>query len=78
MLSSSSVTALSSAQPVGRAARRPGGFVARLWAALALRRQRAHLAELPDDLLDDIGLTREQARHEAARPLWDAPGHWYR
>jgi uncharacterized protein YjiS (DUF1127 family) len=36
------------------------------------------LAELDDHMLRDIGLTREQARHEAERPSWDAPSHWYR
>jgi uncharacterized protein YjiS (DUF1127 family) len=27
-------------------------------------------------MLADIGLTREQARREAARPLWDVPRNW--
>jgi len=35
-------------------------------------RQREALRELADDkhLLDDIGLTREQALYEAAKPFW--------
>lgn len=45
---------------------------------MALHRQRRRLAELPDHLLDDLGLTRESAREEATRPLWDAPDHWLR
>ena len=54
------------------------GLVARALSALALRRQRRHLAELDDAMLDDIGLTRETALQEARRPIWDAPGHWLR
>jgi uncharacterized protein YjiS (DUF1127 family) len=34
------------------------------------RRQRQALAELDDHLLDDVGLSREQAYREAARPFW--------
>ena len=36
------------------------------------RRQRAALRELAEDthLLDDLGLTREQALREAAKPFW--------
>lgn len=33
-------------------------------------RQRVDLAELDDHLLADIGRTREQVRHECARPFW--------
>ncbi|MBA4352170.1 MAG: hypothetical protein C0427_13115 [Rhodobacter sp.] len=42
----------------------------------ALLRQRRGLATLDDHLLRDIGLTPEQARHEATRPIWDVPAHW--
>lgn len=45
---------------------------------MAMARTRAHLAQLEDHMLDDIGLTREDAAHEAARRAWDAPGHWLR
>jgi uncharacterized protein YjiS (DUF1127 family) len=40
------------------------------WAAR--RRQRRTLRDLADDkhLLDDLGLTREQAMDEAAKPFW--------
>jgi uncharacterized protein YjiS (DUF1127 family) len=34
------------------------------------RRQRQALLELEDHLLDDIGLTREQAEQEARKPFW--------
>ena len=43
----------------------------RLW--IARSRQRRHLAELAqwdDHLLKDIGVSREAALREAAKPLW--------
>lgn len=43
-----------------------------------LRRQRNALAGLSDAALEDIGVTREEARIEARRPLWDVPNHWRR
>lgn len=33
-------------------------------------RERAQLAEMDDARLDDIGLTRERALAEAAKPFW--------
>ena len=42
----------------------------------ALSSSRRQLARLDDHLLDDIGLTREEAAREAARRAWDAPAHW--
>jgi len=53
-----------------------GKTVALQWTALRRRwarhRQRAALRELADDphLLKDIGLTRQQALDEAAKPFW--------
>jgi len=41
-----------------------------------LYRQRRALEALDDHLLRDLGLTREEALREAARPVWDAPVHW--
>ncbi len=35
--------------------------------------QRRQLATLSDNQLADIGITREQALIEAARPFWDLP-----
>jgi len=35
----------------------------------ALRR---HLLEIDDRLLEDMGISRLQARHEAAKPFWRA------
>lgn len=53
-------------------------LLSRLLAWMALGRQRRRLALLDAHMLDDIGLTRDEARAEAARPVWDAPSHWMR
>ena len=41
---------------------------AALW--LSTARERRTLAELPDHLLADIGITRAEAETEARRPFW--------
>ncbi len=51
-------------------------FAQVLMRALGLARQRRALAKLAPEQLEDIGLSAEQARAEAARPFWDAPAHW--
>ena len=58
------------------AAPRPAALVSRMAQARALARQRAQLADLPVERLADLGLTRDEALREAARPFWDAPRHW--
>ncbi|MCB1388746.1 MAG: DUF1127 domain-containing protein [Rhodobacteraceae bacterium] len=60
------------------AARRPalGRVLKALLAMRAAHRQRRHLARLDDQRLHDIGLSRDAALREAARPFWDAPGYW--
>lgn len=60
------------------AARRPGlGRVLKGLATMrAAYRQRRQLAMLDAHRLHDIGLSRDEARREAARPFWDAPAHW--
>ncbi len=40
---------------------------------LSVHRQRRRLAELSDHQLADIGITREEAQIEAARPFCDLP-----
>lgn len=52
------------------------GLIARLAQMIADHRQRRRLATLDDRLLDDIGLDRDAARAEAARPIWEVPPHW--
>lgn len=43
---------------------------------LALWQQRRALARMDARQLADIGVTPEEARAEAARPVWDVPAHW--
>ncbi len=45
---------------------------------LSLARQRRALARLDDHMLEDIGITRDDALAEAARPVWDAPNNWFK
>ena len=45
---------------------------------LALGRSRKALTSLSENQLQDIGISRTQARKEAARPIWDAPTSWTR
>lgn len=58
-----------------RVRRAPFKALARMF---AVARQRRALADLDDHLLRDIGVSPEEARKEAARPMWDAPDHWLR
>jgi uncharacterized protein YjiS (DUF1127 family) len=46
------------------------GLIATIAAWIVRRRQRQALAQLDDHLLDDAGLSREQARREAVKPFW--------
>jgi|GEM_PF-6759079 len=39
---------------------------------MARREERLQLAALSSELLDDIGITRADARREAAKPFWRA------
>ena len=53
-------------------ARKPLTIFLRRFAFCVSRwRQRRALANLPDHLLHDIGVTRDQAAREASRPFWD-------
>jgi len=54
------------------------GLLGRLVASTAFGRSRRRLGELDDHMLNDIGLTRSQARREAERSAWNAPAHWLR
>jgi len=44
--------------------------------ALGIWRQRQHLKALDASRLDDIRVSRADAEHEAARPIWDVPTTW--
>jgi uncharacterized protein YjiS (DUF1127 family) len=56
----------------------PPSLFARALSALAIRRERRSLLDLDDHLLGDIGLTRDEARIESARDVWDVPANWTR
>ncbi len=47
-----------------------------VFAALNARRSRRQLAALAPHLLEDIGISERAAASEAAKPVWDVPGHW--
>jgi uncharacterized protein YjiS (DUF1127 family) len=47
------------------------GLVKAMAAWIERRRQLQALTELDDHLLKDVGLSRQQARREAARPFWN-------
>lgn len=40
------------------------------------RRERVALSHLDQHMLNDLGLTRDQAQREVDRPIWDVPSHW--
>lgn len=52
------------------------GIFARIAHSHGMWVQRRQLAVLSAAQLHDIGLTAEQARHEADRPIWNVPGYW--
>ena len=56
----------------------PSTLTGRILAALAVRRERRTLLDLDDHLLGDIGLTRDEARQESERDVWDVPANWTR
>ena len=47
-----------------------------LFTALAVWRSRRALARLDAARLEDIGITRERAKREAEKPVWDVPATW--
>lgn len=51
-------------------------LLSRLASALAHQRQRSRLAQLEAHMLNDIGVSRQEALREANRPIWDAPDNW--
>ena len=60
------------------ATRRKPGVLDRLVAWQAIHSQRTALGELDARLLEDLGISAEDARKEAKRPVWQAPEHWLR
>ena len=47
----------------------PARRYAAIW--LSAARERRALADLPDSILADIGISRAEAEREARRPFWD-------
>lgn len=45
-------------------------------AAIDVWRSRRALAHLDAHALDDIGVSRDRAAAEAAKPMWDVPANW--
>jgi len=68
----------SAATPTGKLNART--FLGRVFMLLNLGhmawRQRQALLKLDPSALDDIGLSRDEAMAEAARPIWDVPHIW--
>ena len=62
---------LASTSRVTAARRRP----VRLSLLIAIWFERRALSRMSDSALRDIGVSREAARAEANRPLWDIPVH---
>jgi uncharacterized protein YjiS (DUF1127 family) len=60
----------------GRVHESGGDIFKRLFSTLAFwherARQRRALAELPSELLKDIGVSRAEAMREAGKPFWKA------
>ncbi|MDK3018138.1 DUF1127 domain-containing protein [Pseudodonghicola flavimaris] len=59
-----------------RSRRSRPALIARLAHMISVHRQRRALIKLDDRALEDIGISRSQARAEASRPFWDAPESW--
>ena len=59
----------------GRTAR-PAHLLRWIDAVFATYRHRRRLAELPEDLRQDVGLSDDEVRGELERPFWDVPDWW--
>ncbi len=66
------VSAIYSARVV---ARKPVGLIKKIFSEIKRWHQNYHtrkqMAEIPEHLLDDLGLTKEQVYKESHRPFWD-------
>ncbi|MDE3123349.1 MAG: hypothetical protein KGK00_16365 [Paracoccaceae bacterium] len=52
------------------------GLVSRIMAARRARKELQRIADYDARLLDDVGLTRQDALDAAQKPIWDVPAHW--
>lgn len=67
------MTTMTATRHMPRHNRRALSPVSWVMRAIAARRQRLHLEDLDDHLLEDIGIDAATAHREAHRPLWDLP-----
>jgi uncharacterized protein YjiS (DUF1127 family) len=58
-----------------RAGRNLFGLLSRM---IETRRQRLDLGRLSEHRLKDIGRSKDEARTESERPVWDVPATWRR
>ena len=72
-MSTHSVRMTARAHPEARGAFSIPAIIRRLMWALQVWRERRALLSLDDDALEDIGLTRSDARREGKRALFDLP-----
>lgn len=56
----------------------PAGLLAVLLKADGIWRERQKLARLDAHILNDIGISPEEAQAETRRGTWDAPNRWLR
>ncbi len=64
-------SALTFGLSLDRTPAKPVGVLGRIASWIAVSRERTQLSELDTRMLEDIGLTREEAIQEAGRPFWD-------
>jgi uncharacterized protein YjiS (DUF1127 family) len=57
---------------------KPRSLWRRFTQSFALRRQRQHLGNLDEHLLEDIGVTQAAAFVESRKSAWDVPEHWHK
>lgn len=55
---------------------KPASFYRRFMLTFEAAKQRRHLARLDAHLLEDIGVSAENAATEVQRPAWDIPTRW--
>ncbi|MDG2341146.1 MAG: DUF1127 domain-containing protein [Paracoccaceae bacterium] len=71
-------TAPHSALFTGLVSTRRPGILKAVTNMVQLRKERRALALLDPAALADIGISRQEAVSEAARPVWDAPNYWHK
>ena len=57
---------------------KPRSILAMIGQMIAVAHQRRQLLALEDHLLEDIGISRQEARAESRQTVWNAPDHWHK